>query len=217
MYIHCLLGGKITKEDTAVEQLVKTTVDFNSVVGANSLDALKSLGDYQLGAQNSTDQINVEKLKEFLLKKMPKHEVPSIYIPITEIPLSANGKVDRKSLPKPDQQIQKKEKKEFILPDTELEIQISEIWKDIVGIEQVGIYDNFFDLGGNSMHLVKAYNRMKDEISEELPITALFEHPTIHSLSQFILNSSQNDKAFDSEERVERRLERRTRRRELNR
>lgn len=214
VYLHCILGGAITQEDATMEKLIQSTSDFYNVVQTNNLDAIKNIDSYHLGTGSMGQQLDVKKFREFLLKKIPKHEVPVTFMQIMEIPLSANGKVDRRSLPKPEQQSKEKETKDFVLPDTELEIKISKIWKDVVGINKVGIYDNFFDLGGNSMHLVKAYNRIKDEISADLPITALFEHPTIYTLSRFIQKINESDNTLNSDERAERRMERRTKRRE---
>ena len=84
-------------------------------------------------------EIDYKKLEENLKKQLPEYMIPKYYIKIEEFPLNANGKVNRKALPKP-----KIEKETFVEPRTKLEKEIAEIWKEVLGIDKVGIYDNFF-------------------------------------------------------------------------
>ena len=106
----------------------------------------------------------IDKLRAFLLEKLPDHMVPSVFVLVDALPLTPNGKVDRSALPAPDLSKRAFEKV-FIPPRTPLEIQIAEVWREVLGVDHVGINDSFFDLGGHSLRLMEVADKLENLIS----------------------------------------------------
>ena len=123
-------------------------------------------------------------LRQYLSQILPNFMVPSFFIPIESIPLTSNGKIDRKALPEPE--INRKEN--YAAPRDEIEEKIAEMWVDILGIgkEKISINSNFFKIGGHSLNAVKFTAMMKNEFAVEIPITFLYEKPSIKDISSFI-------------------------------
>jgi len=128
-------------------------------------------------------KLNVTELRDKLSKKMPEYMVPSYFIPMEEFPVTSTGKVDRKKLPLPTG-LRPTLGKAFTPPETKIARAIAAIWKDILKLDRVGIHDNFFDLGGTSLDVVRLTNRLKDTVGKEIPVVTIFEYPTIHAFSQ---------------------------------
>ena len=124
-----------------------------------------------------------DELRQFLFDKLPGYMVPNIFVMLESLPLTPNGKVDRRALPAPDLQ---QELSDYVMPNTEVERTISGIWQKALAIEKVGIYNNFFELGGNSLLLVKINQKLQEELGLELSIVDMFNYPTIYSLSQYL-------------------------------
>jgi amino acid adenylation domain-containing protein len=136
---------------------------------------------------------SIEELSEFLKKKLPDYMVPSAFVFLDALPLSANGKVDRRALPIQEGLLQKLEVS-YVAPQTDIEQIIATVWQELLGVEKVGVNDNFFDLGGNSLLLTKTYSEFKNRLPNEvqfLSLIDLFNYSTIKSLSQHL---SQNEK-----------------------
>jgi acyl carrier protein len=115
--------------------------------------------------------------------------VPSYFIQIEKIPLTANGKIDRKSLPDPRITFGN----EYIAPRNEIEEQLVVIWSEILGIERekIGINFNFFDLGGHSLKAVILISKIKEVLNVNIPISNIFKEPTIENLS-ILINFAKN-------------------------
>jgi amino acid adenylation domain-containing protein len=111
---------------------------------------------------------------------LPPYMVPAAFVVLDALPLTPNGKVDRKALPVPDGQRQVPDT--FLAPRTEVEDQIARIWSEVLRVEQVGVRDNFFDLGGHSLLLMRAHARIVQAIGAGVTILDCFQHPTIESL-----------------------------------
>jgi amino acid adenylation domain-containing protein len=126
-----------------------------------------------------------EDLRAFLRAKLPAHMVPWAFVPLAAFPLNANGKIDRKALPDPERAAWGAPA-ELAEPRSEMEHRIAAIWRDLLRLDQVGIHDNFFDSGGHSLLAVRVYHRLKRELARELPLVALFEHPTIGALARYL-------------------------------
>jgi len=124
----------------------------------------------------------VRSLRELLKKKLPEYMVPSAFVFLEKMPLTASGKADRKALPAPEQQ-QPELDGRFVPPETEMERKIATVWKKVLGMERVSIDEHFFDLGGHSLLLVRVHGRLQETLRTEFPIVTLFEHPTIRSLA----------------------------------
>ena len=111
--------------------------------------------------------------------------VPGTFTLLDALPLTPNGKVDRKALhARGDSGAQAKS--EFAPPDTGLEKAIADIWAGLLGREDIGIYDNFFEAGGDSMSIVRMQSKLREIFDEEIPVTKLFHYSTIHALAQYL-------------------------------
>ncbi|MDE1147117.1 MAG: amino acid adenylation domain-containing protein [Azospirillaceae bacterium] len=130
-------------------------------------------------------RIALEDLKHFLARKLPAYMVPSYFIRLDAIPLTANGKVDRKALVRP---MGKRPDlaREFVAPTTPVEAELCRIWSGLLGVVQVGIHDNFFDLGGHSLLAARVILRVGATFGVDLSVRQLFEVPTIAGLAAAI-------------------------------
>jgi amino acid adenylation domain-containing protein len=117
-----------------------------------------------------------------LLATLPEYMVPDDFVVMDTIPITPNGKIDRKALPKPDYSIIYREG-EFVAPRTDNEKLVAKIWQQNMGIEQISIFDNFFELGGRSLVAVKIMAAIEQETGKRLPLATLFEHATIEKLA----------------------------------
>ncbi|QEC74513.1 non-ribosomal peptide synthetase [Mucilaginibacter ginsenosidivorax] len=123
-----------------------------------------------------------EAWQQGLLAVLPEYMVPDDFVLMDVIPITPNGKIDRKALPKPDySNIQRTG--EFIAPRTANEKLVAEIWQEMMEIKSISIADNFFELGGRSLVAVKIMARIEKETSKRLPLATLFEHATIEKLA----------------------------------
>ncbi|WNG56867.1 amino acid adenylation domain-containing protein [Archangium gephyra] len=120
-------------------------------------------------------------LREHLKQKLPAHMVPSAFVKLEKVPLTPNGKVDRKALPAP--QGVSASSAEFEPPRNELEVQLAALWCGVLGVPQVGIHDDFFSLGGHSLLATQLISRIRSAFGVELPLRAIFERPTIAALA----------------------------------
>ncbi|MEH2261607.1 amino acid adenylation domain-containing protein [Nostoc sp.] len=123
-------------------------------------------------------------LRQFLSNKLPGYMLPTAFVILESFPLTPNGKIDRRALPNPDLQ---RELSDYVMPNTEVERIIAGIWQKALVVEKVGIYNNFFELGGHSLLLVKVNQQLQEEFGLELSIVDMFNYPTIHSLSQYLI------------------------------
>jgi hypothetical protein len=121
-------------------------------------------------------------LIRFLGETLPAYMIPSIFVFLDALPLTPSGKVDRRSLPAPDQQRPTLEHV-FVAPRTPVEQILAEIWTSVLGLQQVGINDNFFELGGHSLLGTQIVSRVRSLFEVELPLRCIFESPTIALLA----------------------------------
>jgi thioesterase domain-containing protein/acyl carrier protein len=127
-------------------------------------------------------------LRSFLKEKLPDYLVPSTFVTLDALPLTPNGKVDRRALPAPDMARPTMEEG-FILPRDRLELQLAKIWEQILGLKSIGVKDNFFDLGGYSLLAVRLFLQIEKVFGEKLPLTTLFQAPTIEQLADVLRGS----------------------------
>ena len=110
--------------------------------------------------------------------------VPGIWVEMESFPLLPNGKVDKRSLPDPETSEQGSG--QYVAPATETQSKMAALWQDVLEVEQVGIHDNFFELGGHSLLAVRLISVIRKEFSAELPISEIFDYPTVSLLSERI-------------------------------
>ena len=155
------------------------------VVAREDMPGEKRLVAYVVTDEGEPDVALMANMRAFLRARLPDYMVPSAFMVLDSIPLSTSGKLDQLALPKPDGERLTGE--EFVEPRTDLERQVVAIWQDVLGLEQVGVYDNFFDLGGHSLKLVELHNRLDQEIDTKLSLVDLFAYPTVSTLVEHIV------------------------------
>jgi amino acid adenylation domain-containing protein len=124
-------------------------------------------------------------LRQFLKQKLPDPMVPSAFVFLETLPLTANGKVNRRALPAPDRARPDLEPT-FVTPRTPVEEVLAGIWAEILDVHPVGIHDDFFELGGHSLLATQVISSVRDTLLVELPLRALFDHPTVAGLAESV-------------------------------
>ncbi len=124
-------------------------------------------------------------LRDYLKTKLPGYMVPSAFVTIDCLPLTANGKLDRKALPAPDQSRPELEES-FVAPRTAVEETLASIWAGVLKLDKIGIHDSFFHLGGHSLLATQAVSRIRAVFHCDIPLRTLFEAPTVGDLAKII-------------------------------
>jgi len=156
-------------------------VDHPAVRRAAVVDRRESSGLVQLaGFAEAGPETDPQELRAFLAERLPAYMVPAQISIHEALPLLPNGKIDRRSLPETEIE---RPTAERVAPRGGLERQIAEIWAEVLGLDEVGVQDNFFDLGGHSLLLVKVQSRLTEVLGREVPVVELFRSPTVASLA----------------------------------
>jgi amino acid adenylation domain-containing protein/thioester reductase-like protein len=139
-------------------------------------------------AQSKVPGVLTPQIRLFLKEKLPEYMVPSAFVLMEAMPLTPNGKIDRRALPAPSQE--RPELTEvFVLPRNPIEEQLANLWSQVLDIRPIGIHDNFFDLGGQSLLVAKMVSQVEETFQLELPLSCVFETPTIAGIAQSIENA----------------------------
>ena len=120
-------------------------------------------------------------LQTQLKSQLPDYMVPRLYMPLSELPLTANGKLDRGALPEPEGSALQRQA--YVAPRTELERELASIWQGVLGVEQIGIYDDFFALGGDSIKAIQLRSRIR-KLGYDLGVKDLFENATLEACAK---------------------------------
>jgi amino acid adenylation domain-containing protein len=126
-------------------------------------------------------------LRRFLQERLPDYMLPSAIVVLDKLPLTANDKLDRRALPPPDQS---QTAAEFVAPRTTVERTVAGIWQELLGVRKVGLHDNFFEMGGHSLLLAQLHHRLQATLHRNVPITALFQYPTLNALAKHLSESA---------------------------
>jgi amino acid adenylation domain-containing protein len=140
--------------------------------------------DKELVAYTSGD-VKTAELVELLKSNLPNYMVPAYFVKMDTFPLNKNGKIDRKTLPMPAERYHQK-KENFAIPITATEKTLAAIWQDVLNINQISINDNFFDLGGTSLMVMRIINQVNQKTGSNLRLAGLYQLPTIRQLAQKI-------------------------------
>lgn len=127
----------------------------------------------------------IDDLREYLKSTLPDHMIPSMFIELDELPLTANGKIDRKSLPAPEAATPRS-RSGLVVHRDDLELKLTEIWEEILGIRPIGINDNFFELGGHSLKAIRMFAQVEESFGKNIPLGTLFEAGTIEKLASIL-------------------------------
>ena len=138
----------------------------------------------------SNAQATITEIQDFLSTRLPQYMLPSRIIRLDALPLTASGKVDRKAL-RQSGYGKLELGTPFIPPRNELEQHLTQIWKEVLDIEKIGVNDNFFQLGGHSLLATQVVSRLRDTLTSSIPLRDIFEAPTIAQLAQRLASRSQ--------------------------
>ncbi len=148
-----------------------------------------------LVANDNSSKVNDIALRTYLKRLLPEYMVPSYFVFIPEMPLTPNGKIDRQALPK--NLADRPELSEaYIAPRTKIEKELCNIWSELLNLNKVGIRDNFFDLGGNSLLALRLTTRIRKIVSQEMPVVRIFEYPTVEKLAAHLSGSNSTDNSL---------------------
>ncbi|MDB9440359.1 amino acid adenylation domain-containing protein, partial [Sphaerospermopsis kisseleviana CS-549] len=139
-------------------------------------------GHKQLVAYVVSDNpsLTQNELQSFLKQKLPNYMIPTAFVMMEGLPVTTNGKIDRRALPAPSQEINLSN---FVLPNTPTQKLIADIWSSVLGTTQLGIHNNFFDMGGNSLRAMQVMSLLTETLQIDLPLRYLFENPTVAELA----------------------------------
>jgi len=148
----------------------------------------KRLVAYWIAANEAAPEPST--LREYLANKLPDYMVPAAFVALEEFPLTANGKVDRKALPAPE--LDRSQSGEtYTPPGSELEKTLAEIWQSVLKVDEVGTRDNFFDLGGHSLSLIRVHGAIQKHLDRQIPMVEMFRFPTVGTLAAFLAGDAE--------------------------
>jgi aspartate racemase len=159
-----------------------------TVLGTQDPRGNKRLAAYVVPFAASRE--NANKLRSYLREKLPDYMVPSAFVFLEALPLGPNGKLDRKALPAPDATRPELEQK-YVAPRTSTEKTLANIWADVLGLERVGVHDNFFRLGGHSLLAAQMASRTQQLLRVPVRLATIFRAPTIAEFAQQVLSEKE--------------------------
>ncbi len=185
----CAVGGVLEEQLFDVLKLEKERKIINTwIAGKISPDQLESIEQFK--QENGVERMEKE-LKVHLSNQLPEYMIPSYFVPIEKIPLSTNGKLDKKALPTVEFKIDT----QFEKAETPMENLMVSIWSEVLELDRdkIGINANFFELGGDSMKVIKLHKQLKEKVSFPIKVQTLFDHQSIKAFieaTQFHLEQS---------------------------
>jgi amino acid adenylation domain-containing protein len=178
-----LRGFRIELEEIAI-----VLKQYSLVQEAVVIACEETAGDVRLVAYlklRSPTELTISDLRHFLKAKLPSYMIPAAFVEMESIPLTANGKIDRLALPQPDHNLFDTAKN-YVPPHTSTEKVIADIWAKVLQLEKVSIYDNFFDLGGNSVLTIPVCSQIQETLNPDISLVDLFTYPTVSALARYL-------------------------------
>ncbi len=176
-----LRGFRIELEEIETVLLEHTGVREAVVLVREDVPEDRRLIAYVVSDQER--KLSRDDLKTHARKRLPEYMVPSAFVIMSALPLTANGKINRRMLPVPEQPLETT----YVAPQTELEHYIASVWQEVLHLEQVSTHENFFDLGGHSLLLAQVLRSLRAALKADLSMIALFQYPTIGSLAKYMM------------------------------
>jgi amino acid adenylation domain-containing protein len=164
----------------AVDKALAVVREDALAQGGNGLGTAKRLIAYFVPTPEQT--ATGSELRRFLKEKLPDYMIPSAFVRLDSLPLLPNGKINRRALPAPDP-ARPDEGTPQVAPRDPLELELTQIWQEILGVSSIGVTDNFFDLGGHSLLAVRLMAQLRQRFGQDLPLAILFQGATIEHLA----------------------------------
>jgi amino acid adenylation domain-containing protein len=143
----------------------------------------QALFDERAAAAGARPHLSIATLKEHLRRSLPEYMIPTTIIALDAMPLTPNGKLDRVALPVPSA-VRPELAQAFVRPQTAVEQSIAALWREILQTEQIGLHDNFFDLGGHSLVLAQIHSQVQQMFDSDLSLVEMFKYPTVYQLAR---------------------------------
>lgn len=195
-------GYRVETEEIAVTLRQHSSLRDAFVTAIQDTNGDKRLVAYLIIARGQ--EPSVTELRAFLKEKLPEYMIPSAFVRLTDLPLTAAGKVDRRALPEPDV-VRPQLTTSYVAPQGETEELIAALWREVLQVETVGVHDNFFDLGGNSFGVYELYSKLCELLDCQLSILDLFKYPTVKALAGHIQTLGEKQPVRQSLEETEKR------------
>jgi acyl carrier protein len=176
-------GFRVEPEEIESELNKHSSVLVSLVVALEDGSGGKRLAAYFVSEGETPP--STSELRQFLQTKLPDFMVPSVFVPMESLPVSPNGKLDRRALPLPESFAPALDT-EFVAPRNQLEQELVTVWAEVLNVRRVGVNDNFFELGGHSLLAAKLLVRLREETECEVSMRTLFESPTVAQLAAAI-------------------------------
>jgi len=164
------------------------TVQKSVVVARDDSPGDRRLIAYVVGIPGST--LSSQELRKHVQQKLPEFMVPTRIMMLDSLPLTANGKLDRKALPEPETSRPELEEA-YVAPQTVAEEVLVKIWSAVLKVDDVGVHDNFFDLGGHSLLATQLISRVRNHFHMEIPLRMLFEYPTVAAMAGQLMEAKE--------------------------
>ncbi|MBC8756558.1 amino acid adenylation domain-containing protein [Kordia sp. YSTF-M3] len=168
---------------------------LNSIQGIKQTCVLakeKNDNKYLIAYYVSDGTITKEDILKLVSAQLPDYMIPSILMELEKFPLTINGKLDRKKLP----EAEFTNEDSYEAPSTDLEIKVCEIWQDVLNLNKVGVTDNFFQIGGNSILAIKLSHRINKEFDASIEVTDVFKHKTVQELLERVSDMTEDEEEF---------------------
>jgi aryl carrier-like protein len=219
---HARLGGRTLRIDTRSQHVVGTLAEWRRWTGLAlersgryqvegalqpvAIDVDANLGEYfdpsvwiehdlAIPGAPTLQHLDAHELRSFLRSSLPDYMVPDHVQFLLSMPLSHNGKIDEKALPRVGPGSTRA--RALIPPENEAQASLLRLWRDLLQSEAIGVTDNFFDVGGHSMLAIRFLARLRDELGKELPLGTLYRHPTICELETLLRSPTGTGEASD--------------------
>lgn len=187
-----LRGQRI--EPGEIESVLLGHPDINEAIVIDREDQSGEL--YLAGYFVATKELPGKAIRQYLADHLPEYMIPNVFIQLEKLPLSPIGKVDRQALPDPNTEVV--HQMSYVAPRNKVEEELAKIWADVLGVKKVGILDNFFDLGGHSLKAVRVATKAYKVLKLNIPLTLIFENPTISELVEVLAEPTQNGSIYDT-------------------
>ncbi len=179
---------------------IETTLLKNeAILMATVIASEEELGEKKLLAYLVVDtdkQLSINELRQSLGKELPEYMIPAAFIFLDKMPLTQNGKIDRNALPKG--KLKRPELEQiYITPKTKMEKILCGIWEELLTLDRVGINDNFFDLGGNSLLALMSIVQLEEQENIKIPMVRMFQYPSVHSLASSLEDNHSEQQEID--------------------
>ena len=191
--LHSLVGGPIDESQTTLKAFLEDSDEYKVLFDLLA-EQHQNAEDVKATPSKSDSQI-IDELRRHLTKELPDYMVPSAFVLLEALPLNQNGKVDRNALPSPEN-LHPVNEETFVAPQTEVEKTIAAILREVIQVDQISLHHNFFDLGGNSVHMVQIYNRIRQAFGKEFPLVKIFEHANISSLAAYLSSTESEESSI---------------------